>query len=193
LTLTYRTWYDLEQDYDYLYLTASLDGENWQILTTPSGTANDPAGNSFGWGYNGLSGDGPTWIQEEVDLSQFAGKKVQLRFEYITDAAVNGEGFLLDDVAVPEIGYFTDFEGDDGGWLPQGFVRIQNILPQTFRLAIIRQGRDTTVEQIELPESNQVDIPITLGDEVKKMILVVSGTTRFTRQDAEYTLSILPR
>ena len=35
---------------------------------------------------------------EEVDLSQFAGKKVQIRFEYITDAAINGEGFLLDDV-----------------------------------------------------------------------------------------------
>jgi len=193
LTLTYRTWYDLEQDYDYLYLTASVDGENWQILTTPSGTANDPAGNSFGWGYNGLSGDGPTWIQEQVDLSQFAGQQVRLRFEYITDAAVNGEGFLLDDVAVPEIGYFTDFENDDGGWQAEGFVRIQNVLPQTFRLAIIRQGRDTTVEQIELPESNQVDIPLNLGDEVKNSILVVSGTTRFTRQDARYTLSVLPR
>jgi len=106
---------------------------------------------------------------------------------------VNGEGFLLDDVAVPEIGYSTDFESDDGGWLAEGFVRIQNLLPQTFRLAIIRQGRDTTVEQVVLPESNQVDIPITLGKEIKKLILVVSGTTRFTRQDAHYTLSVLPR
>jgi hypothetical protein len=66
-------------------------------------------------------------------------------------------------------------------------------LPQTFRLALIRQGRDTTVEQIELPESNTVEIPLTLGDEVRNAILVVSGTTRFTRQDAGYTLSILPR
>ncbi len=35
LSLTYWTWYDLEKDYDYLYLTASTDGENWQILKRP--------------------------------------------------------------------------------------------------------------------------------------------------------------
>jgi immune inhibitor A len=193
LTLTYWTWYDLEQDYDYLYLTASLDGENWQILSTPSGTANNPVGNSYGWGYNGLSGGGPAWIQEQVDISQFAGQQVQIRFEYVTDAAVNGEGFLLDDVAVPEAGYFSDFENDDGGWSPQGFARIQNSLQQTFRLSLIRLGRDTTVEQIELPEGNLLEIPITIGGNVKEIILAISGTTRYTRQDALYDLSILPR
>ena len=52
----------------------------------------NPSGNSYGWGYTGSTGD---WIQERVDLSQFAGQKVQIRFEYVTDAAVNEEGFLL--------------------------------------------------------------------------------------------------
>jgi hypothetical protein len=151
-------------------------------------------GNSYGWGYNGLSGDGPAWIQEQVDLSQFAGKQVQIRFEYITDAAVNGEGFLLDDVAVPETGYFTDFESDDGGWSPQGFVRIQNVLPQTFRLSLICLGRgDPTVEQIELSEDNLLEMPITIDGDVREIILAISGVTRFTRQDAVYDLSILPR
>jgi bacillopeptidase F (M6 metalloprotease family) len=69
------TWYDLEEDYDYVYVEASLDGKQWQILTTPSGTPDDPTGNSFGWGYNGVSGG---WIQESVDLSQFAGQKVHI-------------------------------------------------------------------------------------------------------------------
>ena len=121
LTMRYWTWYDLEKDYDYLYLTASLDGEDWQIQITPSGTAEDPSGNSYGWGYNGVSSGGAGWIQEEVDLSDFAGKKVQLRFEYITDGAVNGEGFLVDDIEVPQIDYFADFETDDGGWSAEGF------------------------------------------------------------------------
>ena len=79
LTLSYWTWYDLEEDYDYVFVEASLDGENWQILTTPAGTPEDPSGNSYGWGYNGQSGGGPEWIQEFVDISQFAGNKVQLR------------------------------------------------------------------------------------------------------------------
>jgi bacillopeptidase F (M6 metalloprotease family) len=137
IELTFRTWYDLEVDYDYLYLEAAADGQHWQILTTPSGTADDPSGNSYGWGYNGVSDE---WIEESVDLSQFAGKRVQLRFEYVTDAAVNGEGFLLDDVSVAAVDYFADFESDAGGWVADGFARVKNELPQTFRLALVRRG-----------------------------------------------------
>ena len=190
LTLTYWTWYDLEEDYDYIYLEASTDGENWQILTTPSGTPEDPSGNSFGWGYNGLSGSDGIWIQEEIDISQYSGQEVQLRFEYITDAAVNGEGLLLDDIAVPEVGYYTDLEADAGGWEAAGFVRIRNLLPQTYRLALIKVGDTTEVEFIELSADNVADIPLEIGDEVDEVILVVTGTTRYTRQKAAYRFEI---
>ena len=192
LTFTYWTWYDLEKDYDYLYLLASLDGKTWQFLFPPSGTAEDPSGNSYGWGYNGLSGGSPEWIEESVDISQFAGKQVWLRFEYITDAAVNGEGFLLDDVSIPEIEYATDFETDDGGWQAGGFVRIQNTLPQFFRLSLISIGQTTTVSSIVLSADNAANIPLTIGNGVREVILVVSGVTRFTRQKAVYQYSIQP-
>jgi hypothetical protein len=192
LTLSYWTWYDLEQDYDYLYLAASTDGENWQILTTPSGTADDPSGNSYGWGYNGESGNGPIWIQESVDISQFAGQEVQLRFEYVTDAAVNAQGFLLDDVAILETGYFSDFESDEGGWIGDGFVRIMNILPQTYRLSVIHLGQNTRVDQYNLSAENVVDIPIEIGNGTDEVILMVSGTTRFTTQKAAYRFNIQP-
>jgi hypothetical protein len=33
------------------------------------------------------------------------------------------------------VNYSTDFEADDGGWTAVGFVRVNNVLPQTFRLA----------------------------------------------------------
>jgi hypothetical protein len=98
ISIEYRAWYEIEAGYDYAYLLASTDGETWEILNTPSGTADDPSGNSFGWGYNGVSGG---WLREEVDLSNYAGAPVWLRFEYVTDAAVNGEGLLLDDVEAP--------------------------------------------------------------------------------------------
>ncbi|RME87141.1 MAG: hypothetical protein D6770_10185 [Anaerolineae bacterium] len=190
ITLTYWTWYDLEEDYDYLYLEVSEDGQHWQILTTPSGTDEDPSGNSFGWAYNGLSGGGPTWIQETIDLTPYAGKEIQIRFEYVTDAAVNGEGFLLDDVSIPEIGYFTDFETDDGGWQGNGFVRVQNILPQTFRLALILEGQKTTVQSIPLSPDQMAEIPLSLGNDVSEAVLVISGTTRFTREPAGYRLEV---
>lgn len=192
LTLSYWTWFDIEADYDYLYLLASLDGESWQILATPSGTADDPTGANYGWGYTGLSNAGPVWIKEQVDLSQFAGQTVLIRFEYITDAAVNGEGFLLDDIAIPEISYFSDFESDDGGWQGEGFARIQNSLPQTFRLALISKGASTSVEHVVLSADNTAEIPLHLGSEVEEAILVVSGTTRFTRLPAAYRFNFLP-
>jgi hypothetical protein len=189
VTFSYWTWYDIETDYDYVYLLASTDGEKWEIIRTPSSTDADPSGNSYGWAYNGPSGAlDPIWIREEVDLSRFAGQNLWLRFEYVTDAAVNGEGFLVDDLAIPQIDYFSDLEEDNGGWQAEGFVRIPNLLPQTFRLALIRgQGRETTIEVLSLDEENSIEIP--LDEEV---VLVVLGTTRYTRQLASYQFEFLP-
>jgi ribosomal protein L31 len=186
IQLSYSMWYDLETDWDYLHLTASTDGDTWEILTTPSGTDTNPSGNSYGWGYTGQTGG---WKQEEVDLSQFAGQKVQIRFEYITDAAVNGEGFLLDDVRVDAIDYESDFEADDGGWQAEGFARVENILPQTYRLSLIIKGDTTTVTHIPLNADQTVDIPLSLqsGEEA---ILIVTGTTRFTTHPAAYQIEI---
>jgi hypothetical protein len=190
LTLSYWIWYDLEEDYDYVYLEASLDGDNWQILTTPSGTLEDPSGNSFGWGYNGLSAKRGRWIQETIDISPFAGKEVHLRFEYITDAAVNGEGFLIDDVSIPEVGYKADFETGSDGWESAGFVRVENVLPQTFRIALIDGGINPQVSYIEVGPGNSVEIPLHLAEEPNDVVLVVTGTTRYTRQKASYQFQV---
>ncbi|HPH98198.1 MAG TPA: immune inhibitor A [Anaerolineaceae bacterium] len=186
-TFTYNTWYDLEEDYDYLYLEASLDGSTWEILDTPSCTSEDPSGNSYGCGFNAKSGG---WIEESVDLSRFAGKKVQLRFEYVTDAAVNGEGLMLDDVSIPEINYSSDFESDDGGWVGAGFVRVQNVLPQTYRVTLlVRSSSGDKVIPVELDDlqTGSLNFKLASGESA---YLIVSGTTRFTRQLAEYQFSV---
>lgn len=192
ITLSYQTWYDIETDWDYVYLLASTDnGDNWTFVETPSGTDSNPLGNNYGFGYTDLSGGGPEWILESVDLSEYAGQEVLIRFEYVTDAAVNGEGLLVDDIAIEELGYFEDFEQGDGGWLAEGFARVQNVLPQTFRLALISFGDDTSVQIIEVPATNQVDIPLDFNS-MDEAVLVVIGTTRFTRQPAAYSFSFLP-
>ncbi|MCC6298254.1 MAG: immune inhibitor A [Anaerolineales bacterium] len=186
ITFSFSMWYDLETDYDYLFLEASTDGQTWEIIKSPSCTTEDPSGNSYGCGYNGQTND---WVQEDVDLSQFAGQKVQIRFEYITDAAVNGEGFLLDDVKVDAAGYQSDFEADDGGWVAEGFARVQNVLPQTYRLSIIIKGDTTTVTQIPVNADQTAEFPLSLkpGEEA---IVIVTGTTRYTRLSAAYEIEV---
>jgi immune inhibitor A len=184
LTLKYQTWYDLETDYDYVFVEASTDGgKTWQILKTPSGTDSNPSGNSYGWGYNDKTNG---WIEESVDLSQYQGQKVQLRFEYVTDAAVNGEGFMVDNISIPEISYSTDFEADNGGWEGAGFVRVENILPQTFRLALIDKNGKTNVQTIPVTPDQTAEITLDLSD----VTLVVSGTTPFTREDGHYSITV---
>ena len=183
--MNFRAWYDIETDYDYVYLEVSEDGETWQIITTPSGTGEDPSGNSYGWGYNGVSSE---WIEESIDLSQYAGRKVFVRFEYVTDAAVNGEGFLLDDVSVEALNYKSDFEADEGGWVAEGFVRVQNDLPQTFRLALILSG-DSSVRMIPVNPDQTAEIPLSLKSG-ESAYLVITGTTRFTRETASYQIEI---
>jgi hypothetical protein len=186
IKMSFALWHDLEKDYDYAYLEASTDGKTWEILSTPSGTADDPTGQSYGWAYNGQTRG---WVDEEVDLSQFAGQNVQIRFEYVTDAALNGEGLLVDDVRIDAIDYREDFETGAGGWEGAGFVRVENTLPQTYRLALITKGDTTTVTHIELNADQTAEIPLSLGSG-EEAVLVVAGTTRFTRLPAAYEIDI---
>jgi hypothetical protein len=187
ISFDYWIWYDLETDYDYAYLEYSEDGEAWKIIPTMSCSSLNKSGNSYGCGWNDISGG---WVKESVDLSFLSGKKVYLRFEYITDAAVNGEGLMLDDMEISAVNYKTDFETDDGGWDAKGFVRIQNKLPQSYRVTLIEKGNSTTVTPIKLDASNKATIPVSIGGDTRSLVLVVSGTTRFSRQEARYLFNI---
>jgi hypothetical protein len=188
--MSFQTWYDLEKDYDYVFVSATTNGEAWQILNTSSCTTEDPSGNSFGCGLNGAS-DG--WQQESVDLSAYAGQVVTVRFDYVTDAAVNGIGMAIDDIRVDAIDYATDLEGDEGGWQADGFVRIENALPQSYRLSLVTYGDEITVTPLELDADNTLRIDISLSGDIYNAVLVISGTTPFTRQSALYTVELLPQ
>lgn len=195
-TLEFWTWYDIEEDWDYAYVEVSTDGgQTWEILKTSSTTDYNPNGNNFGWGYTGKSGGGeePQWIREQVDLSDYVGGEVLIRFEYITDDAVNRPGFALDDIRIPELDYEYDAEGDDG-WEAEGFIRMDNILPQEWSVQVIETtGRETKVQRIELDEEQKGEYLID-ADGVDEVVLVVSalaptttvvGTYRYEVREAE--------
>jgi hypothetical protein len=187
-TLTYAAWWDIEENYDYAYLEVSTDGgQSWTILRAPGTTDANPYGANFGWGYTGQSGG---WVQEEVDLSAYAGQQVWLRFEYITDAMLNKNGLLVDDLRVPELGYTVDFEQDAAGWEAQGFIRLENTRPQRFAVQLVRQaGGQTTVERLPLDAANHGQVALTVG-RAEAATLVVTALTRDTTELAEYRFSI---
>lgn len=193
--LRYWVWYDIEEGWDYLYLVISPDGgETWEIIQTPSGTDEDTSGSSYGWAYTGYSGGGsePAWIQEKVDLSDYAGEEILVRFEYITDAAVNGDGLLLDDLSIEAIDYFESFEGEAEGWEARGFVRLYNRLPQTYEVILLEDNGEVQLREVALDDENMGEISFSVADVSSPATLIVSGTTRHTWQPAAYTIEILP-
>ena len=166
-------------------------GETWEILTTPSGTPTNPNGNSFGWAYTGKSGGGGAaeWIQERIDISPYAGQEVFIRFEYLTDDAVNRPGFVVDDIAIPEIDYFSDLEEDDG-WDPAGFIRHANVLPQRWLVQMILFGPETTVERLELDEDQTGEWVIPLDNRTDRAVLTISGLAPVTTELGSYSYEI---
>lgn len=81
IQLTFDSWRDIEQGYDFLsvHVIDSLGGK--RRLKAFSDTTGK-------------------WVTEKVDLSSFAGKKVKIEFQYVTDAYNSGEGVYLDNIQV---------------------------------------------------------------------------------------------
>jgi hypothetical protein len=128
-TLTFDTIYDMEPGFDFGFVQVSTDGGKTYrslagALTTdrvdptaiPTVMANLP-------GLNGVSGGGDdsTWVTASFDLSAFEGKTVLLAFRYVTDPAIDGPGWLVDNV---RIGGRLLSDGDSlAGWRSAEQVR----------------------------------------------------------------------
>ncbi len=191
-SLSYWVWYDIEKDYDFLYVEASRDGVFWDMLKTPSGTDANPTGNNYGWGYTGISGGSkePRWIHESVDLTPYAGGKVWLRFEYVTDAEINHTGVLIDDISIPQIGYSVDLESGASGWKGRGFVRVGRFIPQKFRVELVLRGKNgLQVRPLRFDARNRAVISFGL-EPSESAVLVVSGVSRGTHELARYSWDV---
>ncbi|MBI4300310.1 MAG: immune inhibitor A [Chloroflexi bacterium] len=192
-TLQFWTWYDTEKDWDYAYVEASTDeGQTWTALAGKNTSDRDPLGNSFGNGYTGVSGGGstPQWVKEEIDLSPYAGQRIMLRFEVVNDEAVNLEGFAVDDIAIPELGFYDDAEQEQG-WDAKGFVRTDNSLPQSFIVQVIEQGKEARVRRMELGPDQKGELRISgFGKDVERAVLLVSGATPVTTEKASFHVSV---
>ncbi len=186
-TLTFRMWHNLEEQWDYLYVTATPDGgDTWHVLPGAHTVTDDPIGATYGPGFTGHSGG---WVEERVDLTPFAGGRVLVSFEQVFDAAISLDGACIDDVAVPEIGFFDDAE-TGGAWTADGFVRTNNALPQRFgvRVVVERAQGAPTVLDVPLDDANAGTLNIPALAEGETAAVIVASLTPHTRQSAGYEL-----
>lgn len=189
-TLTFDTWYDLETDWDFAYVAVSVDGgDTWDILSGDHQTAGD-----YGPAWNGRSVEDTAalhgWLNETISLDSYVGHAVLVRFELLTDSTINGQGFAVANVRVPELGVFAAVETAVSNWSAQGFVQTGWQLPQQWQVQLIRLGHTPTVQPLSLNALNQGDWDIKLDSEGG--VVVITALTPFTNNPGTYWLNITP-
>lgn len=190
IKLEYDLYFNLEDQYDFLYISYTDDGgESWKNLKTESGTDKNDSGFNLGWGYTGSSNG----IQHQaIDLSEFAGKRISLRFDYITDQALVSDGALIDNIRIDAIGFLDDAETDGSGWKSCGFIRMYNQLPQKFVNIFAENNGETSNLEIRWPEKGR---SITFlcdfsDDPIQDCTIGISALNRYATQNAEYSLEV---
>ncbi|MDQ6694471.1 MAG: immune inhibitor A [Chloroflexota bacterium] len=198
-TLNFYTWFNIEEDLDYAYVEVSTDGgATWDTLKGTHTTSTNPNGNNFGSAYTGDSASKPGadaggWLAERVDLAPYAGKAIEIRFEYVTDDGYNAAGFAVDDLSIPEIGYSDDAEAAQG-WQSSGFAQVSNVLPQLYYLAAVKIGKaGFSVQPVQVGSDGLASFTIeglSPGGPYSRAVLVVSGMTTHTIQPTDYSLKV---
>jgi hypothetical protein len=184
--LHFKTAYDIEENYDYVYMEASTDGgKEWKTLPGTDTTNKNPTGANFGNGFTGLS----SYLRSEtVNLTPYAGKRILLRFQYVTDDEYNGQGMVIKDITIPQI----HFKDNLSGWTANGWIPMRSdALPSQWTLQLIEStSKGTLVQKVPLNSVQHGSIsinPARLG--LKHLRAVVFSTAPKTTVQSTFTLS----
>lgn len=98
--VTFYAKWDIENNWDYAQFEVSTNGgTSWEPqcgkFTNPgSNNGFQPEGEPL---YDGTQND---WVLEEIDLSDYLGENILVRFEFRSDGNVNEDGFYFDDLQI---------------------------------------------------------------------------------------------
>ena len=134
-TLTFDLAYDIEDEWDFLWVQVSEDGVTWPYSNTLTNAntqcVHDPSwiGYMYGFpddlcaagigGFYGYNANFPDPETQVFDLSAFAGKSIYLRLWYMTDWATTYSGAFVDNVMVTTedgTAFEDDAESGDAKW-----------------------------------------------------------------------------
>jgi len=96
--LQYWAKWEIEDNYDYVQIMATdNNGTTWTPLCgkyTNLASPDQPEGEQL---YDGVQAD---WILEEVNLNDYLGKTILIKFLFFSDGFVRADGFYFDDLSV---------------------------------------------------------------------------------------------
>jgi hypothetical protein len=154
-TLKFWTYYEIEEDWDYGYVEVhDLTTNEWYTLpgigtttTLPNPQDNpncpdefEPATYYEAGKWNAFTGSSGGWYEEQMSLAPFAGHTIELYFTYWTDGYTLWQGWYIDDIQIPEIGFYDDIESGPNGWTANaGWYITTGVVENDFKVNVIQQ------------------------------------------------------
>lgn len=186
-TLHYAVYHDIEYSYDFGYVAISTDGgQSWQGLqaTNMQDKGDDPSDSAFtDYFYTGRS---EQWHNEQIDLSPYTGREILIRFEYITDPILTFGGLAIDNIAIPEIGFYDDAENPTEGWQAEGFVWTTAYIPQQWHLQLVTFPAGTpTITPLTLSPDQTLSLDLS-----NEAVLIIAATAPTTLELGHYRVEI---
>jgi hypothetical protein len=151
-TLEFSNFFSIELDWDYGYVEVYVGDSGWTTLPGLGTTSHyahwqnniytpderDPFYYNETGNWNAFTGDSGVIYTESMDLTPFAGESIELSFTYWTDGFSLGSGWYLDDIAIPEIGFFDDCETTGSWTVNYGWALNDEIIYNDFEVAFIK-------------------------------------------------------
>ncbi|MET3194132.1 S8 family serine peptidase [Gottfriedia sp. OAE603] len=166
--LQFKNWYDVEENIDRAFVLVKGDeDENWYILASYGGTKTE--------GYS----------NEEIDLSEYAGKKINIAFAFISNESNNKQGWFIDDVRLT-----------NQSVAPGGTSALSSRPKEQFRLtsqsvasgatsALINSPKEQEINSVET-NANLAVIPLS----ATVSILENGRSTKTNPQDGSYNFKV---
>ncbi len=157
-TLNFYTFYEIEEDWDYGYVEVyDRDTGEWYTLdaagtvdyvahaqdnpNTPAGR--EPSDYEAAGRWHAFTGYSGGWVPVTMDLSPFAGHTIDLYFTTWQDGAFTLQMMYVDDISIPEIGFFDDVEAGEDGWTSTGWYVTDGLLDNDFGGNVIQVKNGT--------------------------------------------------
>ncbi|WP_249870274.1 serine hydrolase domain-containing protein [Oceanobacillus saliphilus] len=100
-TLTYDTWYRIENNWDFGFVEVSSDGDNWNTVK------------------DAYTGSSTNWLTEQVTIP---AETTQIRFRYQTDTAGNERGWYVTNLKLTNSANENlPFEITSNGWIERNY------------------------------------------------------------------------
>ncbi len=151
-TLDFYTFFEIEDDWDYGYVEVyDQDTGEWYTLDAP-GTVNyvahaqdnpntpagrEPTDYEAAGRWHAFTGYSGGWMPVSMDLTPFAGHTIDLYFTSWQDGAFTLQMMYVDDISIPEIGFFDDVEAGEDGWASNGWYITDGIQDNGFGVVTI--------------------------------------------------------